>query len=242
MTANQFFVRAGGRRGQIVTLEDGEHRHLARAARVRAGEEVRLFDAEGRRYRARVESIGDHQSELRILAVEDARDAAFQPVLAQALVPSRIMDDIIQKAIELGAARVIPLVTARSLRPEAAAGKTERWLRVARAAVKQSKGERLPRIDPPAELMEFLAAAAAGPRFILSEHGGAPLGPLLAASPRPAEGTATVVVGPAGGWTEEEVAAFRAAGFIAVSLGPRVLRTETAAVTAVALVSHFWGG
>ncbi len=247
MTANQFYVPDVGGAGDRLRLEGDEHRHLARAARVRSGETVWLFDGSGRRARARVEKVGRDETEVVVIAAEDAEPEPVRIVLAVALVPSRTMEQIVEKAAELGVSEIRPLVTARSLREADAGGpgKRERWLRIAREAVKQSKGARLPEIAAPVPVPAFLRDRETSERrFFLDEHGGELLGRLVAAGDAggPAARALVAAVGPEGGWTEAEAEAFRAAGFTGVSLGRRILRAETAAMAAAVLISHFAGG
>ena len=246
MTANQFFVpRIPEDAGRLV-LEGEEHRHLARAARVRAGDEIWLFDGSGRRSLARVEKVGKDRTEVAVLRTEaDAAAPRTRIVLAQGLMEARKLETILEKAAELGCSGFIPVTSARSLQAseERTGRKLERWRRIAREAAKQCKARLLTEIHPPRPLADLLRSPGADLRLFLSEHGGRPLKDIVTPGARGAArppASVLLLVGPKGGWTDGEEAELRAAGFEAVSLGRRVLRAETAAVAGAAMIAHFW--
>ena len=247
MTANQFYIPRLDDDAARILLEGDEHRHLARSARVRAGETVRLFDGEGRRVLARVEAVGRDGTVLTVLERDEPEAAGLRLVLAQALLPGKKMEFILEKSAEIGIAGFAPVETARSLRmPAGSPGrKTERWVRIAREATKQSKGTRVTAVEPPRRLKDWLAAPGEGRRIFLSERGGTPLRDILSAPAKgggPLPAAAVVAVGPTGGWTDGEERDLRAAGFQAASLGRRILKSETAALAAVAIIAHAWDG
>jgi len=242
VTANQFYVPAIAKGADRIVLEGEEHRHLARSARVRAGETVWLIDAAGRRARARVETVGEERTELAVLATEEPEAAGTRVVLAQALVEAKKLETILEKAAELGCADFIPVVTTRSLRPaaERADRKLERWKRVVREAAKQCKGRLVTAVHPPRTLPELLREPPADLRLFLSENGGRPLREIIAGPAGGPPDSVVLLVGPKGGWTGAEERDIRGAGFAAVSLGRRVLRAETAAIAGAAMIVHFW--
>ncbi len=240
MTANQFFVPviAGG--AARLVLQGGEHRHLARAARVRVGDEVWLFDGSGRRCLARVEKVGRDRTEAAVLRIEEPEAPRTRIALAQCLMEAKKLETVLEKAAELGCADFIPVISARSLKAagERADRKLERWQRIAREAAKQCKARLLTEVHPPRPLGELLRDAGAARRLFLSEHGGRALKDIVTAAGSPV--SVLLLVGPKGGWTEGEEDGIRRAGFEAVSLGRRILRAETAAVAGAAMISHFW--
>lgn len=247
MTANQFYVPRMTREASRVILQGEEHRHLAKAARVRAGETVWLFDDSGGRCQARVESVGEGRTELAVLKWEDPEAPRTKVVLAQSLVEAKKLELILEKAAELGCSDFVPVVSARSLRPaeERSGRKLDRWGKIAREAAKQSKGRTATAVHPPRTLKDLLREPPAGTRLFLSEHGGRPLRDILIPLASRAEGdgppaAAVLLVGPKGGWTEGEEKEIRQAGFEAVTLGRRILRAETAALAAAAMIIHFW--
>jgi 16S rRNA (uracil1498-N3)-methyltransferase len=245
LTSNQFYVLRLNPGGSRVTLEGAEHRHLARAARVKEGDQVWLFDGGGSRVLARVESVKKDRTVVQILERADAEASGVRLVLAQGLLQAKKMEFILQKASEIGISDFIPLETARSLKAsvEREGRKAERWARIAREATKQSKGRAAPAVHPAERLKDLLARPGEGLRLFLSENGGKPLkGFLLEAESRggPPAPAVTLFVGPEGGWAEAEERAFREAGCEAASLGRRILKAETAAIAGVAMIAHFW--
>lgn len=245
MTANQFFVPEIPTDTDRILLRGREHRHLAKAARVRAGEEIWLFDGRGGRSRARVEKVGPDATEVAMLAVEAADGPRTKIILAPGLVEAKTLETVIEKAAELGCAEVRPVVSARSYRAasERTGRKLERWRRIVREAAKQCKAALLTEVYAPQPLQELLGEAGPARRLFLSEHGGRPLKEILSERPENGAGTAgrvILLVGPKGGWTAGEEREIRRAGFEAVSLGCRILRAETAALVGVAMMAHFW--
>ena len=245
MTANQFYVPLIAGDATLIVLSGEEHRHLARAARVRAGEEVWLIDAHGRRCLTRVEKVGDDRTEVVVLAMEAPETPRTRIALALCLMEAKKLETVIEKAAELGCAEVIPVVSARSLKGsgERTDRKLERWKRIVREAAKQCKAPLLTEVHPPRPLKELLRDPGADRRLFLSEHDGRLLRDIVMAGAAPAgepPSSVLLVVGPPGGWTEGEESGIRQAGFEAVSLGRRILRAETAAVAGAAMIAHFW--
>ncbi len=245
MTANQFFVAVIDPGAWRIVLRGDEHRHLAKAARARVGEEIWLFDGAGRRSRARVETIGDDRTEVSLLAAEAPESLRTRIVLALCLIDGKTLEAALAQAAELGCSDFQPVVSARSFRAaaERTGRKLERWRRIAREAAKQCKSALLTEVHPPRPLRELLRDPGSGRRLFLSEHGGRPLKDVLAAAAGAGGGAperVTLLVGPKGGWTAGEEKEIWQAGFEAVSLGRRILRAETAAVAGAAMIAHFW--
>lgn len=239
MTANQFFVPRLGEGVSRIVLEGEEHRHLAKAARVRPGEFVWLFDGSGRRFLARVETVGPERTSLAVLKTEEPEAPRTRVVLAACLVEAKKFDAILEKASELGCSDVLPVESARSLKTpgERAEKKLQRWRRIAREAAKQCKSRFVTEVHPPRPLRDLLREPPAERRIFLSEHGGRPLRDVAAGA---APDAVVLLVGPTGGWTEGEERDIRRAGFEAASLGRRVLKSETAALAGTFLIVHHW--
>ena len=245
MTANQFYVPRIAPDASRIVLQGDEHRHLAKAARVRPGETVWLFDAESRRALARVETVGESRTELSVLKMEEPEAPRTKVVLAQCLMEAKKIEMVLEKAAELGCSDFVPVVSARSLQAseERTGRKLERWERIAREAAKQCKGRMVTAVHPPRALKDLLRETAVGPRLFLSEHGGRPMRDIVAGPGTPAGGppvSVVLLIGPKGGWTEDEEMDIRRAGFEAVTLGRRILRAETASLAAAAMIVHFW--
>lgn len=204
-----------------------------------------MVDDSGQAYEAEVAEVGETQTLLRILGRAPAAEAQVRITLGQAVLKSKKMDWVIQKATELGVDVLVPLISSRSVVKigPGEGPRVDRWRRIAREASKQSRRASLPEVQEPRRFPDFLSARAAK-KFMLTETGGTALKDILARSPGQPAGTdlpaVLLAVGPEGGWTPEEENAGRAAGFEAVSLGQQTLRSETAALAALAMISHFW--
>jgi 16S rRNA (uracil1498-N3)-methyltransferase len=226
--------------GAGVTLTGSAARHLTRVLRLRPGQALTLFNGRGGEYAATLEAL--HGESVAVAVGEMSaieRESPLTLTLAQGVSRGERMDLIVQKATELGASRIVPLLAERSvvrLSASQAARKLEHWRAVAIAACEQSGRNRLPELSPPLSLSEFVSGAAGTTRLLLSPTGTMSLDDV----PRPAAGM-TVLIGPEGGLTDHEQQAALRAGFVAVRLGPRVLRTETAAIAALALLQREFG-
>jgi 16S rRNA (uracil1498-N3)-methyltransferase len=186
---------------------------------------------------ARVVSVGAREAELELGQRRAAPSAApaVDITLLVAVPRGERMDWLVQKTTELGVARIVPVASERSVaRPEAGSGRHPRWEKIAREAARQCGRADVPRIDEPTELEAALAANDLPARRLALWEGerGRSLGAALTA----------ILIGPEGGFAADEVARAERASFVAVGLGPRILRVETAAVVAVALIQAAAGG
>lgn len=227
--------------GTQAVLRGPEHHHLARVLRARAGDNVWLFDEAGVRYRAEVVSSGPKESVLSVLEILPPAETATRITLAPALLKAKTMDDVVLQATELGAARISPVESERSVARVGERGekKIERWSRIALTAAKQSRAARVPEIEAPVPLGEFLASGRPGKKIFLNENGGMSLKSLrTAGGDPPAE--AVVLVGPEGGWSAAEEKGILKAGYEPFGLGRTILRAETAALAVLILLAHEW--
>ena len=238
--------------GAGVVLSVEESRHLREVLRLRAGDEAFVFDGEGREFSCVVSEAGRRgrdaaRLEVRGRAEPPCAESPLELTLAVALLKGEKFDLVVQKATELGAARVVPVVTRRAdvrLRDEReAARRVERWRRLALEACKQSGRARVPAIEAPAALSALTAAFNVGgvaARLMFAERGGVSLKEAAATTEaRPA--SIVALVGPEGGWDDEEIERCAREGWAVVTLGGRVLRAETAAITVAALLQHLFG-
>jgi 16S rRNA (uracil1498-N3)-methyltransferase len=227
--------------GSRATIAGDAANHVARVLRLRPGDLLTLFDGSGGEHAARIEEI---RRGAVIVTVGDRapadRESPLRLTLAQGVSRGERMDWVVQKATELGVMRIVPVLTERSvvkLDARQSQRKRAHWQAIAVAACEQSGRNRIPEIGTPLGLHEFLHAAdARAARLLLSPAGSERLDDLQAPA-----GAVTVLIGPEGGLAEAEQHAAIAAGFLAVRLGPRVLRTETAALAALALLQHRLG-
>jgi 16S rRNA (uracil1498-N3)-methyltransferase len=215
-----------------------EARHyLAEVLRLGPGAPVEVFDGSGGRWAGRLEEGLDTVA---LGPREEAAAAAVEIALLFALSKGEKVDLVVQKATELGAARIVPFAAERSvvrLEAEKGEARSRRWRRIAEEAARQCGRADVPQVDAPLALEAALAALPPGTRAYVFTPGGTPL-------PYAEGGGAAAlaaVVGPEGGLTERELEACRRAGATTASLGPRVLRAETAAIVAVALLQARFG-
>ncbi|MFW6159768.1 MAG: RsmE family RNA methyltransferase [Acidobacteriota bacterium] len=250
MTTNRFFVHPRQIKRTFIYLDGNEHHHLSRVARIKTSELIQLFDDSGREFIGKVEKIEKNKTIIRVLKETEVMDDKVKISLAQALLKSKSMELVIQKAAELGAHSFFPLLSERCVvRPkEKQALKLIRWRKISLEASKQSGRGIVCRIDPPGSQEEILENSQAELKLLLSESTEGEkllkdilLTPLLSRDKKTGfPSSVLLIVGPEGGWTEMEQNYMINSGCTAVSLGKFVLRSETAAVASLAMISHFW--
>jgi len=229
--------------GAVVPLPAAAAHHLSRVLRAAVGDRLTVFDGSGAEFAATITRIDKHGVSVKVAAGRALdREAPITCRLAQAISSGERMDLTLQKAVELGVAAVQPLYSERSVvRLDAARAvkRVEHWRQVLIAACEQSGRNVIPEVAAPRSILEWLSGLpAAGPdelRMLLSPHAGQRLREL----PHPA--TVTLLAGPEGGFTEVEADFAARHGFVAIRLGPRILRTETAALAALAAINTLWG-
>jgi 16S rRNA (uracil1498-N3)-methyltransferase len=235
----RFYAPAENIKEQTVTLGEDETRHLRDVLRLQSGSEVRVFDGFGREYLCLVESVGKKSALLKITGdVPPASpESSLDLTLAAAVLKGEKFDLVVQKAVELGITTLIPLQTARcDVKISNAEKKLDRWRKIALEAAKQSGRARLMEIPGTFDLQTLLEGPeAAGNFFMFSERGGGNF-----ASVRPAK-KITALIGPEGGWDDSEIETAGAKGCSIVTLGGRVLRAETAAISIAAILQHRFG-
>jgi 16S rRNA (uracil1498-N3)-methyltransferase len=218
----------------VVRIPRAELKHL-RVLRLGPGDRLCVFDDAGREHEVVLEQVTAREATGRVVATSHAsRESPLELVLMPALVKHDRMDWVVEKATELGVARIAPVVTRFSV---ARGDHNERWRRIATAAAKQCGRTRIPAVDATRQLGVALRDDWAGLRLVAWEEEQAAK---LADLPDAAR-AAVMLIGPEGGLDAPEVDAARAAGFTTVSLGRRVLRADTAALVAIALCQQRWG-
>jgi len=217
-----------------------EAHHLTRVLRVEAGQKYEISDNR-QVYLAEVETARKDAVTFTIVEKLAATEPLVRPVVLAALIKFDRFEWLVEKATELGAHAIIPFVADRSEKglDRAAPGRLVRWRKIAREASEQSRRQLLPELHEVTQFDDALRYEAAY-RLALEEISGAP--PILATLPsqRCAGETVGILVGPEGGWTGREREAMRDAGWMAASLGQNILRAETAAAAALAIVSAAW--
>jgi 16S rRNA (uracil1498-N3)-methyltransferase len=243
---HRFFAPALDPGDETVVLPHEEGEHLTRVLRIGVGDTVAVFDGRGREWLARV--VSAVRREVRVQLVSRTTAAAEPQValtLAQAVLKGDKMDEVVRDAVMLGAAAIQPIVTARTESTVAAllrGARVDRWRRVALASVKQSRRAVLPEVRVPLTLETLLDEPAPAVRLMLAEPGAAAAAESISAVQRePAPADAMLLVGPEGGWTEQECAAAAARGVRLVTLGPRTLRADAVPVAAISVLQFLWG-
>ena len=227
--------------GRRQTIEGDAANHITRVLRLKPGDPLILFDGRGGEHTARIEVF--HKDTV-IVAVGDrstaTRESALTLTLAQGVSRGERMDWVVQKATGLGVTRIVPVLTERTvvkLDAKQSERKVAHWRGIAVAACEQSGRDRIPDIATPVDLHELLRGIdSRATRALLSPSGTQRVNDL-----KPSQAGIVVLIGPEGGLAENEHHAAETAGFLPVSLGPRVLRTETAAVAALTLLQHQFG-
>jgi 16S rRNA (uracil1498-N3)-methyltransferase len=241
MRLTRVYVDAELEPGGRLSLTGGAAGHLTRVLRLRPKATLTLFNGRGGEFAATIErvrgsevtvTVGEHES------IE--RESPFPLTLAQGVSRGERMDLVVQKATELGVARLVPVLTERSivrLDEQQSDRKSNHWRAVAIAACEQCGRNRLPEVGLPTQLREFLRQPAGDSvRLLLSPSATQRIEDV----PRPARGV-TVLIGPEGGLSHAELEDALTAGFSAVNLGPRILRTETAAIASLTLLQREFG-
>jgi 16S rRNA (uracil1498-N3)-methyltransferase len=223
--------------GATVALEREESHHLVRVRRATPGDEVVLFDGCGRCATGRLETLDDRRAIVRIESVAAApSDVAVAVTVATAVPKGQRMADLVRACTEVGVDRIQPMVTRRSAVRLSAGSTSARWERIAREAAKQSRRHHVPALLPVATFDEAIAAAARHDAALIADtrDSSRPLADALreASTAR----RVLVLIGPEGGFADDEIDSARAAGVVAVGLDLPVMRVETAASTIAGIV------
>jgi 16S rRNA (uracil1498-N3)-methyltransferase len=253
MRLTRVFVEGALNSGSLVELPRDTGAHLAKVLRARSGDEVVLFNGDGREFSGAIETVRGSRVSASIGAARLMdRESPFQLTLVQCVPRGDRMDFIVQKATELGVARIVPVLSQRSvvrLDATQAASKQAHWRAVAVSACEQCGRNRLPIVEAPQPLLSYLGA--------LAPHEAADRTLRLVLEPERARQTqretlsididaflglgAEIAIGPEGGFAQDELEAFDLLTFSRVALGPRVLRTETAAIAAIVVLQARFG-
>lgn len=247
MTHRRFYARPEAIDKGFITLAADESRHLRDVLRLNISDEVFVFDGEGTEYACVITETGRGKSparlEVREKVAPPSPESKLSLTLAVALLKGEKFDLVVQKATELGVNRVIPVTTARAdvrLRDASdSARRVTRWHRLAIEASKQSGRARIPVIDSPMTFSSLLEIEKPNDKCVMfSERQGRGLVEVFAeANPQ----SLIAVVGPEGGWEDDEIGQARDAGWEIVTLGGRTMRAETAAIAITALLQHLFG-
>jgi 16S rRNA (uracil1498-N3)-methyltransferase len=221
--------------GPTVELDGPEAHHLMHVLRKAVGQEVLLFDGRGTEATAKIVSLAKKTVELRVLSRTQSPEEAHVPVILGTAVPKGDRAGwLVEKVTELGVDRLVPLETARSI-VHPGAGKLEKMRQTVIAACKQSGRSRLLQVDPTLTWNEFIAREFPERTVLVADPAGAPIEGAI--KPNALDSAIVLAIGPEGGFTDEEITSAVEAGARLISLGPRILRIETAAVAFSAVVA-----
>lgn len=240
MARRRFFVEEV-RRGEA-ELAGEQARHLSRVLRVETGQRFEISDNE-RVWLAEVAASRKDRVVFRVIEQLALNPPPVRLTLLVSLIKFDRLEMVFEKATELGAERMVPVIASRSEKglDKAAAKRLKRWRRIVLEASQQSRRVRLPEMEPPVPFREAVAQASDHRYFLQESPGAAPLlQQLPQAVRRLASDSVSLLVGPEGGWTEQEREQAASTGWLPVSLGPQILRTETAAIAALAVLTSAW--
>ncbi|NWD90311.1 16S rRNA (uracil(1498)-N(3))-methyltransferase [Pseudomonas sp. K5002] len=237
MRLSRFFVDAPLSLGDQ-ELPEAQAHYISRVLRMSEGDPVQLFDGSGQEFRASLLEVGKKRVVVQVTETFAGQvESPLQIHLGQGLSRGERMDWAIQKATELGVNEITPIFSDRCevrLKDERADKRLQHWRQVAISACEQCGRSRVPVIHPPLLLADWLKQAEADLKLVLH-----PVAEPLVSHAKP--GSLAFLIGPEGGLTDGEVETAQGAGFHAARLGPRVLRTETAPVVALAVAQQLWG-
>jgi 16S rRNA (uracil1498-N3)-methyltransferase len=233
----RFFAEPDRCQGSHVELDERESQHLAQVLRAREGEKVTVLDGAGGVYECAVTKLAKKRVTVAIESKNRVAPLPYELILFQAIPKGKIMDWIIQKATELGAKKIVPIETERTVvevTKESAAAKTDKWRAIAIESIKQCGSPYLPQIDEPIPFPKALATRGNTFGFVASLHPGA-----REFSEVELKSPCQIWIGPEGDLTPSEVEQLVASGVQPITLGPLVLRCDTAAVATLALAGQW---
>ena len=233
----RFYAAAEDFDGQKISLSVEETKHLRDVLRLKEDDSVRIFDGGGREFACEIERIEKKRTILKILeeTAPTAPESALDLTLAVALLKGEKFDWVVQKTVELGVTKLVPLNTQRAdARLKDAEKRLTRWRKIALEAAKQSGRARFMLIEPPVDFEKFVRAEK-DRGILFAERGGDGFSAIEAT------GKITAIVGAEGGWEASEIETGRASGFQIITFGGRILRAETAAVAVAAVLQHRFG-
>lgn len=236
----RFFIAPEQVRGGRITVAGEDARHITAVLRMRPGDELVLCDGQGTEYRARIATAGKKEVVADILGTVRRERAGPRIVLGQGLPKADKMDWIAQKTTELGVSSIVPLVTERTIvRIRDEEKRIGRWRKIAREAAMQSDRPDIPAVEAICRFKDFLRTPHSEPRTLLLlpwEESTTPIREILRAQTDVRD--ITVLIGPEGGFSSSEAELAKGKGFHAVSLGPNILRTETAAIAVLGMIGY----
>ncbi|MBA5866017.1 MAG: 16S rRNA (uracil(1498)-N(3))-methyltransferase [Nitrospira sp. CR1.3] len=239
-----FFVSSDAVTPPVVRISGPLLRHLRDSLRLHPGESLVVTDDQGRRYRTEITTVAEKAIEGRIVETATAPSRTNPKiVLAQAILKSEKMEWVIQKATELDVDSIVPVHTRHGvvkIKPERVEHQLARWQRIALEAAQQSERWTIPTIAEPTELSKVAVAYPSAGKFVMTERSTATAAATVALQSGP-EQTILLVIGPEGGWDQDELHTMQEQGYRTVTLGSRILRAETAAIAGLSIIQSRLG-
>ncbi len=240
MTISRIYIEQDISPDSVLILPKAASHHVGRVLRLRIDEPLSLFNGQGGEYPGRIKSIDRHAVQVAVGAFSAVeRESPLHLTLAQSVSRGERMDLTIQKAVELGVQTIVPLITQRTtvkLDQAREQKRLQHWQSIIISACEQSGRNRIPELLALHSLDDWLKLTPQGEKFILSGTAAQRL-----ASQARSCTAVTLIAGPEGGFLEDEVCRAEEAGYIPLRLGPRILRTETAALAAISALQLRWG-
>ncbi len=225
--------------GELVQLEETASHHLSKVLRMQAGRELILFNGTGGEFAAIIQEVSKKYVTVVVAEhIADNRESPLQLELAIGISRGERFEWVLQKATELGVTKITPLITERTevkVGGERQEKLVDRWQQIVISACEQCQRNLLPELSAPVQISEWLTTVNSDLRFVLHHRDSK----TLPAEQKPQ--SVTLLIGPEGGLSESEIEQAQAKKFSALTLGPRVLRTETAPVAAISLAQYLWG-
>lgn len=239
---SRFYIEERISVGDRTDIKDSEARHIRDVLRLKAGALVLLFDGSGAEFEGKIAAIGADSVSVNVVRIRETKtESPLEIIVGQGIPKADKMELIIQKGTELGVSRIAPLLTERVVPRSFNVNKLERWQRVAIEACKQSGRVKVPVIVEPVGFKEFVTNADPLYLKLIPWEGekGTSLKSALPEILDPAK--VILIIGPEGGLSESEIGLARECGFIPVSLGKRILRTETVSLALISVIQYLYG-
>ena len=241
-----FYLDSSPTINSVVTIQESEAHHIKNVLRLKPGDTIKLFDGTGFEYGAVIKEMSAAEVKVEIRSrVRTTLGSGVQIMVAQAFLKEKKMDELVRKLCELGVAKWIPFFSRRAIaRPDAnrLAGRSRRWHRIAAEALKQCRRPNLPEIATALSFDEVLDfSKTCDLSIVFWENEAAPLRSSIESDEKHPVKKILLMLGPEGGFTQQEIEMAKHSGFVVAGLGPRILRAETATLAACAIVQYLFG-
>jgi len=241
-----FFVESKALKKSLAVIEGSEVRHIKNVLRLKPGDKIRVFDGEGFEYDANIHRFLADRVAIKIRRkFQGTKESPLQIAVAQALLKEKKMDRLLRHLCELGVTQWIPFISERSVPkpdPKRLPVRVERWNKIVKESLKQCRRTTLPEISETLTFEEVMSyGRSCDLMIIFYENESASLNSIISSSPQPLPQKILLIMGPEGGFSDQEIANAKADGCRVAGLGPRILRAETATLAACTLFQYLFG-